>query len=365
MIRLVLTLTCAGLLASATTAWATPIPVTNSDFTSEDFSGWTTVGSPHSIQFNAGDPFGWMRYTGTYIEQNLGVAVDESSIYTFNASQFTAAGGWGPSHYLQLIARDGGGDQVLGRVEGWNPDSMTPHVPQLQVSGSELAGAAGKDLVIRLGVGTQGGSNAIAGFDDISVTTTPGVGMLGAPTSLTILNHSFEDGPDNNTATHWPGSGWRAGSPGGYGGYLPGFGAQDGNIAMAANNYQVLTDTFIEGAVYTLSGHFWNGGNGAHGMLYLAHDGQNYFGNNTMTDYLDGVTAVADNSQWLQSSFEYVATAADDGNQIVVMARGGFWDNIELSYQLAEVSAVPEPGTYALGLFALAAVGLLAWRRRR
>lgn len=364
MLRVVLALTCAGWLAFASAAWAAPIAVTNSDFTSEDFSGWTIAGTAYGIQYDAGNPFGWMRYTGTSIEQNLGVAVDESSVYTFNASQYFPAGGWAPSHFLQLIARDGGGDQVLGRIEGWNPDGAS-HVPQLQVSGSELAGAAGKDLVIRLGVGTQGGSNAIAGFDDITVTATPGAGALGAPTSVTIQNHSFEDGPDANTATHWGGGDWRAGGSG-YGGYLT-IGAQDLNSAMAANAYQVLDDTFIEGAVYTLSGHFWPRGSatGVHGMLYLGHDGQDYFGNNTMTDYLDGMTVVGDGSQWLQGSFEYVATAADAGNQIVVMARGSFWDNIELSYQLAEVSAVPEPQTYTLGLFALAAVGLLAWRRRR
>jgi len=107
--------------------------------------------------------------------------------------------------------------------------------------------------------------------------------------------------------------------------------------------YQILDETFIEGATYTLSvwvGHPWDGYDTGWALYFTGED---------YTNNLIETSGDAPVGDWEQVNLVYTATAADAGNKIGIKLKGDFYlglDEVTLSYlkSAAQGITVPDAG---------------------
>jgi hypothetical protein len=260
----------------------------------------------------------------------------------------------------------------------------------LQVSGTELAGLQGQQLGIRLFT-TRETNDDNAAYDNVRLNRAPAPTPSGNPTAITVPDHSFEvSGVDFNSwtanAVVWGGAGWpRSGN-------ADGQNPTDGADKAYNTAYQLIpaaNGVFIEGATYTLTVDVSSRGDQALtqfdvGSAMLFRQDQNPGGPTTAFSgptiaILDGALSNLSNPpgvngalDWTTLTFQYVATAADAGQQIGIMvttasAYQAAYDNVRLTVDLPQVQAeaVPEPSTCALGLIGLAGLGLAVWKNAR
>lgn len=164
------------------------------------------------------------------------------------------------------------------------------------------------------------------------------------------------------TATYYSGSPW-VGNNYSYSGWYPGMGHTGAQWVDLNAGYihQQLADTFVAGTTYELS--VWLTASYEDQGVYLFFlDGADAatFGETTILHgYYDGFFDVAVEpslQDWTQYTFEYTATAADDGNPIGI----GIYGRKETYADDVAVTIVPEPATIAL-----LSLGTLALRRRK
>ena len=320
--------------------------------------------------------------------QTLSETIDTTQTYTLTVDVGRAFNGL-PSAAGGELYWNNAGTPTRIRAASYQPASDTAFTTlNLQVSGAELAGLAGQQLGIRLFTTATVAGQEVA-YDNVRLTKVAAPTPAGAPTTITVPDFSFEtSGVHNGSWTAnpqvWGGIGWPITGTG--------YGQTPTNGTDIANHtaYQLLTDTFIEGATYTLTvDHSLRGDSGEPGQefdtgsIMFFRQNQNPGGPTTAFSgptigILDGSLANGNNpvglvpGDWVTQTLTYVATAADAGQPIGIMvtttsAFQGVYDNVRLTVDLAqaEAEAVPEPSTYALGLIGLAGVGLVAWRKRR
>lgn len=161
------------------------------------------------------------------------------------------------------------------------------------------------------------------------------------------------------TATYYGGSPW-VGNNYSYSGWYPGMGHTGAQWVDLNAGYihQQLADTYVEGTTYELS--VWLTATaedqGAY-LYFLTGANEASFELTSTLDY--GYTDVAVEASlldWTQYTFEYTATAADDGNLIGI----GIYGRSQTYGDDVAVTIVPEPATIAL-----LSIGVLALRRRK
>ena len=348
-------------------------------------SGFAATDGIHVMTFRTGggQPNGVRSFSS--LRQTLSETIDTSQIYTLTVD----VGHYDPSFFggpagLELYWNNAGTPTTIAATAA-SPGSFGNKTYNLQVSGTELAGLGGQTLGIRLFT-TQEGTNFHVAYDNVRLNKQTAPTPSGNPTPIAVPDFSFEaSGGDNNSWTInpvvWGGQGWPIS------GTAYGQAATDGVDKAVNTAYQLLTDTFIEGATYVLTvDHSLRGDHGQEfdtGSIMFFRQDQNPGGANTAFKgptiaMLDGSLSNGNNpaglngaGDWVTQTLTYVATAADAGQRIGIMVAeaSGFqpvYDNVRLTVDIAAAAeAVPEPSTYALGLLGLGGLGLAVWRKRR
>ncbi|MCE9552153.1 MAG: PEP-CTERM sorting domain-containing protein [Planctomycetes bacterium] len=335
-----------------------------------------------TFRTGGGSPDGTRSYSS--LRQTLGESIDTSQIYTLtvDVGHYDPAFFGGPAG-LELYWNNAGTPTRIAATASV-PGSFGNKTYNLQVSGTELAGLSGQALGIRLFT-SQEGTNFHVAYDNVRLNKVTAPTPSGNPTAITVPDFSFEisGGNDNSWTINpqvWGGGGWPI-SGTGYG-----QAATDGVDKGVNTAYQLLTDTFVEGATYTLTlDHSLRGDAGQEfdtGSIMFFRQDQNPGGPTTAfagptIAMLDGSLSNGNNpaglngaGDWVTQTLTYVATSADDGQRIGIMVARvtGYqpvWDNVRLTVDLAEAEAVPEPSTYALGLLGLGGLGLAVWKKRK
>ena len=327
-----------------------------------------------------------MRYDSSYLEQLLSETIDASKAYTVRVDVAQANDAWGGGSGAELYAWNGSTATRIAFVRYSSANQWG--TLSLQAAGAELAPYAGQQLGVRL----RGGNADRTHFDNVRVDRIDVPATFQAASNLTVPDFSFEtSGAVNGSwaggSGIWNGAGWPMNS-GSYG-----QNATVGSRVGVQSTYQLLTDTFVEGARYTLTvDASLRGDQGANpidytkidssGLMFFSEDqypgaGTAHFSPSLGT--LDGSMSTAMNpngigaGDWVTISLTYVATADDAGQRIGLFLGAGdprigaaqtVWDNVRLTVELAEAEAVPEPSTYALGLVGLVSLGCVALRKK-
>lgn len=397
MIRVVLTLTCAGLLVSASAgiSQAAPVAVNNPSFTGGTTTGWTGFNNygayPGNYLSNANDNLpsdgwtGYMRYDNSYLNQLLSETIDAGKIYRASVETAKANDSWGSGGGLELYAWDGSTESRLSFIRVNSANEWTDLA--VQVSGAEIAPYAGQQLGIRL----RGGNSDRAHFDNVVVEKLdPVATSFQSSASMTVPDFSFEttgsvNGSWAGGSPHvWDGAGW----PMGAGSY--GQNPTDGSRVGVNSAFQLLDDVFVEGARYTLTvDASLRGDQGpdpkvdSSAIMFYRED-QHPLATNSgepNVGILDGdfTSAINPNGingagDWTTATLTYIATADDAGQKIGIFLAGGapvigspqtVWDNVRLTVELPATQAVPEPAGILLGLVAGLAFAVACHRRRR
>ena len=106
--------------------------------------------------------------------------------------------------------------------------------------------------------------------------------------------------------------------------------------------YQILEETFIAGAVYTLSVYEGSAWDGYDDGWWLYFTGEDY------TNNLAEASGNGPVGSWQQVSLVYTATAADEGKQIGIKMKGDAWvtfDDFALSYKIPYIASSPIPAS--------------------
>lgn len=205
---------------------------------------------------------------------------------------------------------------------------------------------------------TDFGSGANVTFSSVLATNgannTPTGGGTGDVKLWNQGTRSVYDG--NNEVTQVLLQGLAAAFPNGYDVYIftgdvgHGFAYPQGQSIYESNtvaDYTVARVNSPSGAPAGLTDtQGWGAGNGT------AFDGNYTLG----VDYVQFLGKSADDAVYTMFMNQFAASGTFNWGQ---------FQGMQIVGEVAETQAVPEPSTIVLGLFALAAVGLLAWRRRR
>jgi hypothetical protein len=193
------------------------------------------------------------------------------------------------------------------------------------------------------GLTSTGGAATFAGATDFSATAHL-AGTYGTPNSTVWVSFVV-----NETSPA---------SDGIYGGLVfanvfTGFGSVNGNDDVGLGS--VTAGDSITGATLGTPGTT---------LFFVTRFDFNGTGNVTFNTYLDPTGSGSPNGGSLISTGSNSYGASDVNQLLIGTNAASTWDEIRIGSSYGDVSAIPEPSTYA-AIFGLGALGFAAWRRRR
>ncbi|MHC4519587.1 MAG: hypothetical protein ACYTAS_13440, partial [Planctomycetota bacterium] len=191
-----------------------------------------------------------------------------------------------------------------------------------------------------------------AGFDDHALNNVGDYIYVGDSSYTGAWRSDYGSGGAFIDYRYWLGDGDLPARSGDFKAY-----PSDGEVPSFDHIYQILDETFIEGATYTLSvwvGNAWPEQGYADGWgLYFT--GEDY--RNNLTE----AHGLALSGDWEQISLVYTATAADAGKRIGIKMSGEegesyiAFEDVTLSYELPTIAKNPIPPDGAADVPATAA----------
>lgn len=197
-----------------------------------------------------------------------------------------------------------------------------------------------------------------------------------AQTTISIANASFETPPTTGERAEFSGSDWRLGNDNADAAvtawssfttaqYDSGVTAPDASQIGFINGtdskfiYQDVGVNFVTGTTYTFSAYFGRrlDNPDATGQVKIFRtDGTELAGS--------GVISPTAGQSFQLGSVSYTATSEDNAIGIRVLIYNSSGTNQQINFDLAQLTSVPEPATYA-SILGAAALGVAALRRRR